>query len=180
MRSCWLIATLTAPLLSLGMPPAAGRWSPPAPPYDPATEPRLAPLRLDGIFDPLPAPVSQPQLRPRIEIIRCRVTAYTPYDPEDQKHGWTGVTSTGLDCSEVPHGVAADPRALPYGTLVRIPGYTPSSRVSADAWWPVDDTGGRMRGSWRQGVVHIDVRFIHMKHARRWGTRWVDVEVIRP
>jgi hypothetical protein len=35
----------------------------------------------------------------------------------------------------------------------------------------VDDTGGAMRQSAKQGIVHFDLRFITHAEARRWGVR---------
>jgi 3D (Asp-Asp-Asp) domain-containing protein len=82
------------------------------------------------------------------------------------------VTATGTRTAEDPYGVAADPRALPYGTQVRIPGYRSGS------WQEIDDTGSRLRHSWRQdSVVHLDVRFKTRFSALQWGSRWVDVEI---
>ncbi len=117
--------------------------------------------------------------RPRMRVIRCLVTAYTPSVAGGG--AGTGLTSRQTKTEANPWGVAADPRALPYGCHVRIPGYTPTARLGPDAWWPIDDTGGRLRQDWvGGGVVHLDVRFIHRDAAIRWGMRWLDVEVIDP
>ncbi len=117
--------------------------------------------------------------RPRVRVIRCLVTAYTPSVAGGG--AGTGLTSRQAKTEANPWGVAADPRALPYGCQVRIPGYTPTVRLGPDAWWPVDDTGGRLRKDWVQGgVIHLDVRFIHRDAAMRWGVQWLDVEVIDP
>jgi cystine transport system substrate-binding protein len=67
-------------------------------------------------------------------------------------------------------GVAADPRLLPYGTIVDIPGV--GRRV-------VDDTGGGMRRSARRGILHLDVRFSTVSEAREWGERWLMVKVCK-
>jgi 3D (Asp-Asp-Asp) domain-containing protein len=134
---------------------------------------------IGDLFDLIDAQGRQQAPQPRIRIVRCLVTAYTP-----EKAGGgagTGLTSRQQATEAFPWGVAADPRALPYGALVRIPGYQPTIRLGADAWWSVDDTGGRLRRDWVEGgVVHLDVRFIHRDAAMRWGRQWLDVEVMDP
>ena len=118
------------------------------------------------VVTPEPAP-------PRTRTIRCLVTAYTDHDPADVAAGYgKGITATLTKTSENPYGVAADPRALPYGTWVSIPGYRKGD------WQAVDDTGSRVRRNWqRKGIIHLDVRFKTTYSAREWGTRWVEVEV---
>ncbi len=59
--------------------------------------------------------------------------------------------------------VAADPRALPFGTRLRIPGYGEGV---------VEDTGGAVTGR------HVDVWFPTHEAARRWGSRRLPVEVL--
>ena len=60
--------------------------------------------------------------------------------------------------------VAADPR-VPFGTMLVIPGYNRGQPV------PVYDRGGAIRGN------HIDVYFNSHEVARRWGRRWLEVDV---
>ncbi len=111
-----------------------------------------------------------------VEQVWAKVTAYCPCDiccPGGER-----VTSTGLQTDRHPYGIAADPRALPYGSVVRVPGYLEQSFPGE--WWEVDDTGGAMRQSWeREDVVHLDVRFKNHAWARRWGVRWMWIEVVR-
>ena len=74
-------------------------------------------------------------------------TAYSPTTEQCDDTPWE--TATGTNARE-EYGIAADPRAIPYGTILRVPGY-------GDA--PVDDTGGAMRQDWQQrGIIHLDLR----------------------
>lgn len=59
--------------------------------------------------------------------------------------------------------VAADPKVLPFGTRLRIPGYGEGV---------VEDTGGTVTGR------HVDVWFPTHEAARRWGSRRLPVEVL--
>ena len=61
--------------------------------------------------------------------------------------------------------MAAD-RAIPFGTLIKVPGY------AADAAVPVLDRGGKIRGS------RIDVFFLTHQAALNWGRQTLTVEVI--
>jgi hypothetical protein len=56
------------------------------------------------------------------------------------------------------YGVAADPRAVPYGSLVIFEGYTVSRYYPTTYAWPVDDTGDDMRDAWRRPSNHPRVR----------------------
>lgn len=137
-----------------------------------------------GIMVPAPPVFEEPEplvikpSGPIVYVLHCQVTAYTP---DDAFTPYTGVTSTGVKTGDDPHGIAADPRIIPYGAQVRVPGYAPTKYRPSDAWWPVDDTGGALRKSWRlDGTVHLDLRFRTLKAARNWGVRWIDVEVVLP
>lgn len=78
--------------------------------------------------------------------VTATVTAYAP--TRDQCDEDPDVTATGTNAFTT-FGVAADPRAIAYGTMLRIPGYGEAR---------VDDTGSAMRRAWRNGAVHLDVR----------------------
>ncbi len=99
---------------------------------------------------------------------RVKVTAYCIC--EICCEGWSKYarTATGDD-AKVYDGVAADPKLLPYRTKLDIPGIGVRE---------VDDTGGGMRKSAREGVTHIDVRMASHNQARQWGIRWLTVRVL--
>ncbi len=104
-------------------------------------------------------------------IIKMQVTAYCPCKKCCGRKA-RGLTSIGKDANQP--GVAADPKLLPYGTLLKIPGV--GRRV-------VDDTGGKMRQDAKKGIYHIDIRFwgpeAHEK-ARTFGVRKLTVWVWFP
>lgn len=90
------------------------------------------------------------------KAIRVTTTAYVPVPEqcnEDPEH-----TAT-MTKAKLTYGIAADPRALPYGTVLRVPGYGQFS---------VDDTGGAMRQSWQRGVVHLDLRIPFQRYDGVW------------
>lgn len=105
------------------------------------------------------------------------VTAYTP-SIEGGGAG-TGKTAIGIRTDESPYGVAADPRRIPYGAWVYVPGYREEPEKGGP-WWPVDDTGGAMRQSADRGVLHIDLRMKNVWSARQWGTRVVTITIYLP
>ncbi len=93
-----------------------------------------------------------------------------------------GITADNTRISEVPYGVASDPRVLPYGSTVWIPpgcGYLDASRRSdEERMFPVDDTGGLLRTSTRRtGIPHIDLRFIRHSSAKKFGRKTMTIYV---
>ena len=99
--------------------------------------------------------------------LKMRVTAYSP------DHRSCGDSADGLTAtmhSVETNGfklVAADPKVLPYGSMVSIEGYDRGQIV------PVLDCGGAIKGH------HIDLLFPTHEQARQWGNRWMDVTVWR-
>ncbi|HVA38494.1 MAG TPA: ubiquitin-like domain-containing protein [Candidatus Dormibacteraeota bacterium] len=84
-------------------------------------------------------------------------TAYTPFCT-----GCDGYTATGLRAG---YGlVAVDPRVIPLGTKLFIPGYGPA--IAAD-------TGGAIRGN------RIDLGFEHYAEAMAFGRRSIVVYILR-
>lgn len=74
-----------------------------------------------------------------------------------------GTTATGTQAG--PGTVAVDPRLIPFGSTLRIPGY--GTGVARD-------TGGGIKGR------HIDVWLASCGAARQWGARWLRVSITRP
>lgn len=95
-----------------------------------------------------------------------------------------GITANNTKVSEVPYGVASDPDRLPYGSTVWIPpgfGYLDVSRgEDGQRQFPVDDTGGVVRRRTREtGTVHVDLRFIQHRNAKRFGVKRMTIWVWR-
>ena len=100
-----------------------------------------------------------------VRTVRMVVTAYSP---NERSCGTSadGITASGYSV-HVNGGclVAADPKVLPLGSLVSVPGY------DSDAVVPVLDTGGAIKGN------RLDVLFPTHEAAMRWGRRTLDVTV---
>lgn len=110
--------------------------------------------------------------------LRVLTTGYSPHDAVDGAYHatkgprWRWITADLVtDVREEPYGVAVDPRALPYGVDIVIPGYHRGAAVDAD------DTGGRLRQSWARGVLHLDLRFRTEASALKWGQKTMTVKV---
>ncbi|GHV23862.1 hypothetical protein AGMMS49959_18430 [Planctomycetales bacterium] len=117
---------------------------------------------------PSPNPLNPPDAAApaKYHEVWAMVTAYCPCARccGSRAHGRTSLGKTAW----VP-GIAADPRALPYGTRLAVPGYGVSV---------VDDTGGAMRRHWdRRGEIHVDVRMKWHHEARDWGRKWMKIRI---
>lgn len=99
---------------------------------------------------------------------RMLVTAYCPCEKCCGQYAAYGKTSKGRDAWKT-FGVAADPKVLPYGKKLRIPGIGIRE---------VDDTGGAMRQSTKKGICHIDTRFHNHQEALNFGRQWLNVEIL--
>jgi 3D (Asp-Asp-Asp) domain-containing protein len=100
-----------------------------------------------------------------VATLRMRVTAYSP-DWRSCGASADGITASGY--SVLTNGgfmVAADPRVLPLGSLVSVPGYDGGAVV------PVLDTGGAIKGD------RLDVLYPTHEVAMCWGIQDVDVVV---
>ncbi|GEM_PF-659416 len=104
------------------------------------------------------------------KTIKAKITAYSP-DALSCGTFANGKTSIGKNAWKRT-GVAADPSAVPYGTMVSIPGVGLRT---------VDDTGSGMRKSWkRKGIYHFDLRMTYPYECRKWGIKWLKVDLYRP
>ena len=99
------------------------------------------------------------------------VTAYCPCEICCARK--TKRTANGRDTDIYPYGIATDWHQLPLGSHLHVPGYLTESTIGGV--WDVDDTGGALRRSRTQGILHIDVRFQQHQWAKRWGSRqmWI-------
>jgi 3D (Asp-Asp-Asp) domain-containing protein len=95
-----------------------------------------------------------------IRSFRALVTAYVPINTPMEGGRWTCTMRDGWKT----HGIAVDPRYIPLGSLLYVPGY---GRALAD------DTGGRIKGR------HIDVRQHSVRSMHRWGVKKLRVYVLK-
>jgi len=107
---------------------------------------------------------SAPRGYVRYRTVRATVTAYEPSYRCCGRFA-DGRTSTGRNAWRT-RGCAVAPRAIPYGTMIYIPGV---------GYLEADDTGQAMRRSWRKRVYHIDIRMKNYGSARRWGRQRLKV-----
>lgn len=84
-------------------------------------------------------------------------TGYTPGDP-----GCTGITYTGTKASRGT--IAVDPKVIPFGTKLYIPGY---------GYGIAADTGGAIKGN------KIDLCYETRAEALNWGIKNITVYVVR-
>ena len=108
-----------------------------------------------------PKPVTPPP--PGTVWVEVKTTGYCPCGKCCGKDA-DGQTAIGRQVDRYPHGIATEPRIIPYRTWLNIPGY---------GEFMVDDTGGAMRQSAKRHVVHLDLRFKTHMQARKWGVRWM-------
>ncbi|MCQ4935643.1 MULTISPECIES: G5 and 3D domain-containing protein [Anaerotignum] len=90
------------------------------------------------------------------KAISAKVTAYTPFDA-----GCNGITATGTTATKGV--VAVDPRVIPLGSKVYVPGYGVAT---------AEDTGGAIKGN------RIDVCYETKNEAFSWGVQNVTVYVL--
>ncbi|CAK0748485.1 exported hypothetical protein [Azospirillaceae bacterium] len=124
-------------------------------------------------------------------------TAYSPHDPIDGTYHaskgdrWRWITADGkTDVREKPYGIAVPVSRtnagnlkplLPFGTKVIIPvgqGYLDNSKPN-DRVFEVDDTGnGKEYFKHKNGMLHIDLRYMQHKWAIKWGEKQIKVFIV--
>ena len=171
MRAAWLcvVCGLVVALAALPFPlpaPTGDRAGTEATGERPAgvisTEPvktvktRLKPEAAKASRPAAPAEVSRSEL-PAVRTLVVEATAYYEKDGNGD-----GVTATGT--LPRPGICAVDPKVIPFGSVVQVPGYGPAR---------AEDTGGLICGN------RIDVFFLTKEECLKWGRRTVTVEVYR-
>jgi len=91
---------------------------------------------------------------------RVTATAYRPINTRMEGGRWTKMQGDG----RARHGIAVDPRLIPLGSHLWVPGYGHAI---------ADDTGGRIKGH------RIDLRVQEHDEMNDWGVRPVRVYVLR-
>jgi 3D (Asp-Asp-Asp) domain-containing protein len=118
----------------------------------------------------LPKPVTAPPAG--TAWVRVLTTGYCPCSICCQGSA-DGITSIGRNVNDRPHGIASDPKLVTPRLVLDVPGYGRAE---------VDDTGGAMRQSGAQGIVHLDLRFADHAQAKVWGRRmlWIAMPLAAP
>ena len=95
------------------------------------------------------------------KTMRVKATAYTPYETG----GWiTKSGSTARRNINAVSTIAVDPRVIPLGTRVYVEGY---------GYAVAEDTGGAIKGN------IIDVFFTSNSEMSNWGSRWVNIYILK-
>lgn len=111
------------------------------------------------------------QETPKTRKVWATVTAYCPCARCCGE--MTGKTSTRTNAWRP--GVAVDPRAIAYGSLVHVPGYERAE------WAKADDTGAAMRRAWREHKkINVDIRYQYHWEAVQWGTQEMEITIRQP
>lgn len=99
--------------------------------------------------------------------INAWVTFYQWNEKSERK--WKGKTSLGKS-SKNEIGCAVDPRLIPYGSKIYIPGY--GTRIA-------DDTGSKCKEYGKRGLVLIDIRCVGLSSAEinRLGKKKMKIKV---
>ena len=104
-----------------------------------------------------PASVTASTVTNNSTSLNVVATGYTPGDP-----GCTGITYTGTKASRGT--IAVDPKVIPFGTKLYIPGY---------GYGVAADTGGAIKGN------KIDLCYESRTEALNWGIKNITVYVVR-
>lgn len=104
----------------------------------------------------------------QLRTIRAKLTAYSPLDNRDgqQAQGNPTRTSTGRKVGR--HIAAADPKKLPYGTILEIPDY---------GIVEIQDTGGALRKDNKN--IHIDLYHETYEEAMQFGVQEAEVKILK-
>lgn len=104
-----------------------------------------------------PATVTASTVTNNSTSLNVVATGYTPGDP-----GCTGITYTGTKASRGT--IAVDPKVIPFGTKLYIPGY---------GYGVAADTGGAIKGN------KIDLCYETRTEALNWGIKNITVYIVR-
>jgi len=95
------------------------------------------------------------------------VTAYCPCRICCGKHA-NGKTATMSSAWEP--GAAVDPKVIPHGSRIDVPGYKRGPNKNG-SWIKADDSGSAIKGN------KIDLRFDTHQEAKEWGRKWLVVRI---
>lgn len=104
-----------------------------------------------------PTPVSAPVPSTGKTIV-VSATGYSTAQPGLSTH-----TATGINLSQNPMVIAVDPRVIPLGTMLEVPGYGVAI---------AGDTGGAIKGN------RIDIHFPTVGQALSWGRKTITIKIL--
>lgn len=119
----------------------------------------LGTLTTGGARDPRPSAKPRPKAVAPLRVLRVRASAYLPIAEGTEGGRWTKTERDG----RASHGVAVDPRVIPLGTRLWVPGYGHAI---------ADDIGSAIKGN------RIDVRMQERDNMHRWGVRDIVIKVL--
>jgi len=113
---------------------------------------------------------SQPEPKYVWKPIQAKVTHYSCNEKAELR--WKGKTSLNKSARN-NNGVAVDPKIIPYGSIIHIPGI--GTRVA-------DDTGGKCRQYGRKNQILVDVRWNDKTRQAmlNMGAEWQTVYILQP
>jgi 3D (Asp-Asp-Asp) domain-containing protein len=100
------------------------------------------------------------------QILQVRTTAYAPFDNVSGMCNDGDPTHTSTGTYPDWGTIAVDPKIIPYGTKLYIPGYGLAI---------AEDTGGALRN---KSDVRIDLYVDTYAQAKEWGVRLLDVIIL--
>lgn len=106
---------------------------------------------------PVPAPVPAPVPSTGKTIV-VSATGYSTAQPGLSTH-----TATGINLLQNPMVIAVDPRVIPLGTMLEVPGYGVAI---------AGDTGGAIKGN------RIDIHFPTVGQALSWGRKTITIKIL--
>lgn len=102
-----------------------------------------------------------------LRTIRARLTAYSPLDNRDGQQAQGNPTRTSIGRRVGRNIAAADPKKLPYGTKLEVPGY---------GIVEIGDTGGALRNDNKN--IRIDLFHSTYKDAMQFGVKDQEVKIL--
>ena len=108
-----------------------------------------------------PTPVSTPVSTPVPSTGKTIVVSATGYSTAQP--GLSTHTATGINLLQNPMVIAVDPRVIPLGTMLEVPGYGVAI---------AGDTGGAIKGN------RIDIHFPTVGQALSWGRKTITIKIL--
>ncbi len=104
---------------------------------------------------------TQTEQQPAPATGKTLVVSATGYSTAEA--GLSTHTATGIDLTKNPRVIAVDPRVIPLGTMIEVPGYGVAI---------AGDTGGAIKGN------KIDVHFSSVAEANAWGRKTITIKLL--